>query len=322
MTAAVEGIAKSAAGDQEAGDFVLCPGQGAQVVGMGKVWAADPAAAEVFAEADRVLGLPLSKICFEGPEEALNRTDVAQAALFACGVACYRAMRAEGHRPLTGAAGLSLGELTALHLAGAFDFASGLKLVRLRGQAMQDAAESTAGGMVALMGADEEQARALCEAATGDLPDSQRVLVPANFNCPGQIVLSGTKAACEAALAQAEKMGLKAKSIVVAGAFHSPLMKRAAERLGAALEQVHWQLPRVPVLSNVTGLPHEADIASIKRRLVEQVTAPVRWEQCMRWAIGHGRGQFVELEPAKVLGGLMRRIDASVRVEKAQRAAA
>lgn len=318
MTSAVEGIAEGTARNQAAGDFVLCPGQGAQVVGMGKGWMAHPAAAEVFAEADRVLGLPLTQICLEGPEETLNRTDVAQAALFACGVASYRAMRVEGKTLLVGAAGLSLGEFTALHLAGAFDFASGLKLVRLRGQAMQDAAESTAGGMVALMGADEAQAKALCEAAVLGLPESQQVLAPANFNCPGQIVLSGTKAACEAAVAAAEKRGLKVKALVVAGAFHSPLMKRAAERLGAALEQIHWELPGVPVLSNVTGLPHEADIASIKRRLVEQVTSPVRWEQCMRWAIGQRRGSFLELEPAKVLGGLMRRIDPAVRVQKAQ----
>jgi [acyl-carrier-protein] S-malonyltransferase len=116
-------------------------------------------------------------------------------------------------------------------------------------------------------------------------------------------------------------MGFKAKALIVAGAFHSPLMKRAADRLAAALDQVHWQLPKVPVLSNVTGKPHEPDVASIKRRLVEQVTSAVRWEQCMRWAIGHGQASFLELEPAKVLGGLMRRIDPAVQVQKAQLAA-
>jgi len=310
--------------DSEAsrGEFVLCPGQGAQVVGMGRAWAQAPAAAAAFAEADRVLGFSLSRMCFEGPEETLNRTDVAQAALFVCGVACYRTLRAKTEAPLAGVAGLSLGEFTALHLAGAFDFASGLKLVRLRGQAMQDAAEATAGGMVALMGASEKQATELCQAAVNGLPEGHRMLAPANFNCPGQIVLSGTHAACEAALGVAQSMQLKAKPLAVAGAFHSPLMKRAGERLAAALDQVHWTLPQVPVLSNVTGLPHDADIASIKRRLVEQVTSPVRWEQCMRWAIAHGGGTFLELEPAKVLAGLMRRIAPSAAVQRAQAPAA
>ena len=171
---------------------VLCPGQGAQTVGMGKAWCeASAAARAVFEEADQVLGdslgAPLSTLCFEGPADQLNRTDAAQPALYACSVASYRALAEQGvELPLGAAAGLSLGEYTALHLAGVFGFVDGLKLVARRGKLMQQASTAEASGMVALTGADEEQAEAVCAAAAGD-----EVLVCANFNAPGQIVLSG-----------------------------------------------------------------------------------------------------------------------------------
>lgn len=291
--------------------FLLCPGQGAQHVGMGLAWAeASPVAADTFKQADQVLGCELSKLCFDGPEDQLNRTDNAQPAIYVASVACYRAMVDVGQLGSPAAtAGLSLGEFTALHLAGAMSFEDGLKLVRLRGQAMQDAAEAADSSMVALVGADEGQANQLCDKARSD-----GVLVPANFNCPGQVVVSGSSDACERAVAVAGEMGLRATPLTVAGAFHSPLMQPAADRLKAALGDTDFQVPSIPVMSNVTGKPHESDVASIRARLVDQLTNPVRWTDNMQWAIAQGSYEFVELAPGKVLAGLMRRIDRKTKV--------
>jgi len=301
--------------------ILLCPGQGAQHVGMGKAWHdTHPAAAEVFAEAQSVLDFDLTRLCFEGPEDTLNRTDMAQVAIYTASVASHRALVASGvlgDAQLT--AGLSLGEFTALHLAGAFDFKSGLELVKLRGQAMQDAAGLSESSMVALIGADEAQALALCEEALNDPENKgEEVLVPANFNCPGQIVISGSLSACERAVVVAEKMQIAAKPLAVAGAFHSPLMRPAADRLAEALDKVDWHTPKVPVLSNVTAERHENDIESIKARLVEQLTNPVRWSQSMQNLLAEPIGdemRLVELAPGKVLSGLMRRIDRKTKVE-------
>jgi [acyl-carrier-protein] S-malonyltransferase len=315
--------------------IVLCPGQGAQAVGMARAWAeASPEARAVFEHADRVIAevwaeddatrnLPaLSALCFEGPDATLNRTDVSQPAIYAASLACLAGVKARlgygnGEMPIAATAGLSLGEYTALHVAGALGFEEGLRLVALRGRAMQDAAEATPGGMVALIGADEAQADAVCEAARGD-----EVLVAANFNAPGQVVVSGSKVACERALEAAVGAGLRATPLPVAGAFHSPLMAPAAERLGLALAGVPIAEPRCPVMSNVTGLPHGADGAgsmadSIRRRLVEQLTSPVRWAQCCRCLIDNppvSGPEYVELSPGKTLSGLMRRIDRGTRV--------
>jgi [acyl-carrier-protein] S-malonyltransferase len=301
--------------------ILLCPGQGAQHVGMAKAWHDQhPAAAGVFAQADEALGFELSRLCFDGPEDTLNRTDMAQVAIYTASVACHRALLetgAIGEAQLT--AGLSLGEFTALHLAGAFDFLTGLELVRLRGRAMQDAAGLTESGMVALVGADEAQALALCEEALDDLENQgDEVLVPANYNCPGQVVISGTLKACERAEAVADKMGLRSTQLAVAGAFHSPLMQPAADRLAEALEKADWSLPAVPVMSNVTAKPHDRDISSIKQRLVDQLTQPVRWSQSMRYVLDNPPGpglRPVELAPGKVLSGLMRRIDRKTKVD-------
>jgi len=305
--------------DQESKPVVvLCPGQGAQAVGMGRSWAQRfPIAAQTFEQAGQILGMDLTKLCFGGPQEQLNRTDVAQAAIYVCSVACWRSLRQEGGLgSVAAAAGLSLGEFTALHMAEAFDFETGLKLVRLRGQAMQAAAEATASGMVALIGADASTAEDLCRRAVARVGPRQRVLAAANFNCPGQVVISGTAAACAAAIDLAARQeGLQAVPLAVAGAFHSPLMQPAADRLAEALDQATWAAPAVPVLSNVTGQPHDSDIDAIKRRLVEQVTQPVRWEADMRWIIEHlPSADYAELAPGKVLAGLMRRIDRSVKV--------
>lgn len=294
---------------------LLCPGQGAQGVGMAAGWVEHhPAAAATFEEARERLGFDLARLCREGPEQTLNRTNIAQVAIYVASVACWRALQEAEHvdaAEVKAAAGLSLGELTALHIAGAFDFQEGLDLVRERGEAMQAAAEAKPSSMLALMGADETVADQVCETARGD-----GVLVPANFNCPGQVVLSGSKAACERAASAAEELGLKATPLSVAGAFHSPLMEPAAERLGAALERVKWAEPSLPVYSNVTARPHEPAPDAIRQRLVEQLTHPVRWQQSVEHLLeaypGH---RYVELAPGKVLAGLMRRIDRKTKVE-------
>lgn len=300
--------------------IILCPGQGAQTIGMGKAWADSSAdAARIFDRADEVLGdrlgEKLSTLCFEGPEESLSRTDIAQPALYVAGIASFRAAFGDAKpSDLAAAAGLSLGEYTALHLAGAFSFEDGLELVTLRGRAMQDAAEASDSGMVALIGADEQQAVAVCDAARGD-----GVLVPANFNAPGQIVVSGSSDACDRAVQAASDAGLRATKLSVAGAFHSPLMQPAADRLAEALSGIDIREPACPVVSNVTALPHAADSGEdfdsrLRRLLVDQLTSPVRWAESCLWLSQNISGEFHELAPNKVLTGLMRRIDRSVKV--------
>jgi len=297
---------------------LLCPGQGAQAIGMGKAWAEHSAAARaVFDAADAFLGdslgSPLSSICFDGPEERINQTDVSQPALYTCGVACWAAMQEASPelRPAV-VAGLSLGEYTALHLAGAMDFEVGLSLVATRGRLMQEAADAINSSMVALIGADEEQARAVCaEAADGE------VLVPANFNAPGQIVISGTTGACDRALGVAEAKGLRATRLAVAGAFHSPLMQPAADRMAEALAEAALRSPSVPVFSNVTAVEHDPnDLELLKQRLVEQIVSPVLWAQtCQALAALGSSGGYHELAPGSVLRGLMRRTDRSIKVQ-------
>lgn len=300
--------------------ILLCPGQGAQAVGMGKAWAdAAPEARKAFAEADAILGdrlgAKLSDLCFTGPVERLNQTDAAQPALFVAAVASWKSLLAawgfgNGESGVVAAAGLSLGEYTALHLAGTISFKDALELVALRGRAMQDAAQAQPSGMVALVGTDEAQAEAVCAAARGG-----DTLVTANFNAPGQVVLSGHKAACERAAKAAGDAGLRAQPLAVAGAFHSPLMAPAADRLAAALARVELKPPKFPVLSNVTAAPHDPDPDSIRRRLVEQLTLPVRWAQGCQWLVGNAQGRYHELAPGKTLAGLFKRIDRSIKVE-------
>ncbi len=294
---------------------ILCPGQGAQAVGMGRAWfEANPAARRVFEEADEALGdelgPPLSQSCFEGPAEHLNRTDVAQPAIYACAVASHRGLvDRNGQMPVQALAGLSLGEYTALHLAGVFDFLTGLRLVVLRGKLMQEAAEASPSGMVALLGVEDDQARALCdEAAAGG------ILVRANYNAPGQVVLSGDAEACDRALEVARGAGVRASRLAVAGAFHSPLMQPAADRLAEALARVDLRSPSVPVWSNVTAQPHEGDAELLRRRLVEQIVSPVRWSETCRGLARAATMDFHELAPGTVLRGLMRRIDPNVKV--------
>jgi [acyl-carrier-protein] S-malonyltransferase len=288
---------------------------------MGEGWKeSNRAAAQTYAAADETVqfddGASLSNLCFNGPTERLNQTDRSQPALFATAVASFQGLLENwGGIEIVAAAGLSLGEYTALHLAGAFSFSDGLRLVATRGRLMQKAAEASDGSMVALIGADEPQAQATCDAARGE-----DVLVCANFNAPGQIVLSGSRVACDRAVAAAEELGLRAKSLTVAGAFHSPLMAPAAVGMAAALEKIEFQPLNCPVWSNVTGEPHEPDNAELlKQRLVEQLTSPVRWSQCCSHLAAtlsesDEAPTVHELAPGKVLKGLFRRIDRSVEV--------
>ncbi len=302
--------------------IVLCPGQGAQALGMGRAWAdASEAAKSIFDRADAILGsrlqAPLSKLCFEGPVEVLSRTDISQPAIFVTSLACWAGLTARGVEapPLAATAGLSLGEYTALVIAGAMSFEDGLELVALRGRAMQDAADSPlaraggGGGMVALVGATDEQALEICEKARGS-----QVLVCANYNAPGQVVLSGHKVACEAAGKVAESMGLRFAILQVAGAFHSPLMAPAAERLADALRSTTIVSPKCQVLSNVTAAPHTSDPASIRAGLVAQLTSPVKWAQGCQWLAAHASGDYCEVAPGRTLAGLMRRINKEIKV--------
>lgn len=313
-----------------AGVAILCPGQGAQALAMGKAWYdASSEAKAVFDQADVALGSrlggALTSLCFDGPIDRLNQTDVSQPAIFVTSIASYRGMlaakgMAEHDLKLAGTAGLSLGEYTALVVSGALSFEDGLELVTLRGRAMQDAADSPearaggGGGMLALIGATDEQGAQVCAAAAGS-----EILVCANFNAPGQVVLSGHMNACRRAVGVAEAMGLKSAQLPVAGAFHSPLMAQAAARLQTALESARFKEARCPVMSNVTGREHAAEsggsfAATIRTRLVEQLTHPVRWVQnCVNLA-SLTPTDFLELAPGKTLSGLMRRIDRSIKV--------
>ncbi|MFQ5410945.1 MAG: ACP S-malonyltransferase [Phycisphaerae bacterium] len=300
------------------GTTILFPGQGAQAVGMGKdFFDLSEAARETFASADRILDLDLTRICFEGPADQLNATDRSQPAIFVTSVAIWRTLEAKGlideYRP--GAmAGLSLGEYTALHLAGWMNFEDTLRLVAERGRLMQAAAESTAGGMVSMMGLSEADVLSLCEeAAEGE------VLAPANFNCPGQIVISGSQTACERAVTLAERYRARATPLVVAGAFHSPLMEPAVEGLRSALDRVEIRPRRIGVVSNVSADYH-ADSEGVRRLLTDQVAQPVRWQASIERLRSDGMDRFVEVGPGRVLTGLMRKIDraaTTVNVSKA-----
>jgi [acyl-carrier-protein] S-malonyltransferase len=290
---------------------LLFPGQGAQFVGMGRDWcAAFPRARATFAEASDALGFSLEEACWERGDE-VNRTDVAQPGILTTSVAIVRCLEERGldrfAAPL--AAGLSLGEYSALWCAGALEFADAVRLVRIRGEAMQRASELHPSSMTSLMGASEEQARSLAAAGA-----AHGICSVANLNAPGQVILSGEIAALEAAEAAAKEHGVRrTRRLVVAGGFHSECMRPAAERLAAALAEIEIRSPRIPVVSNVTAEPvREPD--AIRANLALQVCAPVLWERSMRWALAQGVREFLEPGPGNVLAGLMQKIDAGATV--------
>lgn len=283
----------------------LFAGQGAQVVGMGKdLAAAFPEARNWFDRADQALGYSLSSVCFEGPESELTRTEHAQPGIYLVGWIAFELLKSRVPGICFDAtAGLSLGEFTALAAGGCIGFEDGLRVVRLRGQAMQEACEATEGSMAAIIGLDEEPTRQVCVESGVEL---------ANLNSPGQIVISGEKGRIAAAIELAKSKGAKrALPLAVAGAYHSRLMAGAQPKLKQALDAIQVQSSPCLVMSNVTGLPHQG-AEDIRNRLVEQVTASVRWEACVRWLIAQGFTRFIELGPGTALSGFMKRIDKSV----------
>lgn len=281
---------------------LLFAGQGAQSVGMGKdLYESSPAAKAIFDQADAQLGFPLSKVIFEGPVEELTKTSVCQPALFVHGIACLTALREMlPELNVTAAAGLSLGEFTAHAAAGTFDFSTGLDLVARRGRAMQEACESTEGGMAAVIGAEENSVRDLAAAADVDI---------ANLNCPGQVVISGESSKVALAVSLAKEYGArKAMELNVAGAFHSRLMESAFEKLSEVLADTPIVPPAVTVVCNVDAIPvHTPD--EIRRTLADQVTGSVRWTESIEYLIDHaGCDLFIEIGPGGILSGLMNRI--------------
>src|SRR5690348_95208 len=279
---------------------LLFAGQGAQAVGMGKDLAGQfPVAAETFRRADEILGRKLSDIAWNGPLEELTKTSNCQPALFVHGLACLAVLREmAGEFPVVGAAGLSLGELTAHAAAETFSFEDGVRLVQKRGELMDEACSATVGGMAAMIGADENAVRQLADEEDVDV---------ANINSPGQIVISGELAKVEAAVAVAKEHGIRRATMLnVAGAYHSRLMESAYQKLGSALIAVQMQMPRFPVVSNVTGREVKT-LPEIRETLHNQVTSTVRWVDCMESLAGLGCDLFLELGPGGVLAGLLKR---------------
>ena len=290
----------------------MFPGQGAQSVGMGQQLAESlPAARALFDDAEHVLGYDLARLCAKGPVEELDSTIYSQPALFVCSLAAVEQIRSETPEIMSlasASAGLSLGEYTALVFAGAMEFEHALRVVKCRGEAMQAAADATPSGMVSVLGLELAQVEDLCEQSRQ--PDE--VLRIANHLCPGNIVVSGHNASCEKLVENAEAAGaMKVVALAVAGAFHTPIMESALERLAAALAEIPMASPRIPVISNVDAQPH-SDPEEIREILVKQVVSPVRWEDSMRRLLDDGYSNFYEVGPGRVLRGLLRRIDRKV----------
>ena len=288
-------------------DCCIFAGQGAQVPGMGKDFAeADAEVMGFFDKANAVLGFDLKKICFEGPAEELTKSNVCQPAIFVTSYAAYLALQKKRPTSFACAAGLSLGEWSALCAAGVLDFDSALKVLEARGRFMQEACAAVPSGMIAIVGASAEQLKQLCE-RTG--------CTVANINSAAQQVLSGSKDAVAQAAEVAKELGIKrAIPLATAGAFHSPFMAPAREKLAPVLDTVAWSAPKFPVLSNVTGKPHSSDPGAIRELMLEQVTQTTNWAADVESAKALGCTRFVEFGPGKVLSGLIKKIDAALTV--------
>ncbi len=283
---------------------LLFAGQGSQTVGMG----ADlPEVVALFSEADKALNITLSKRVFEGSIEELTRTANCQPALYVHGLGCLAALELRLGQPIpfAGAAGLSLGEFTAHAAAGTFDFQTGLRIVAQRGLFMDEACAATDGTMVAMVGGEFEVVEEIARSSDVDI---------ANINAPGQVVLSGTRCGIASAIAKAKEAGVrKVVPLTVAGAYHSRLMRSAAEKLADEIRTLTLKLPRFPVPSNYLGHPAETP-EKIRQSLVDQVTGSVRWVDCMKWFAERGIEHFIELGPGGVLASLMARIDKKAKV--------
>ena len=286
------------------------PGQGAQFVGMGKdLYDTNEQACEMFEKANEVLGFRITDLMFEGTEDDLKQTKVTQPAIFLHSVILAKSLGDEFRPDMV--AGHSLGEFSALVAAGALGFEDGLRLVATRAQAMQKACEANPSTMAAVLALPDEKVEEIC--ATVD-----DTVAPANYNCPGQVVISGTNEGIDAACALLLEAGAKrALKLKVGGAFHSPLMASAKEELTKAINEADFHTPICPVYQNVDGKPH-TDPAEIKANLIEQLTAPVRWTQDVQAMIADGATEFVELGPGKVLQGLVMKIDRKMNVSGKQ----
>lgn len=285
------------------------PGQGAQYVGMGKpLFENSPEAKKLFTQANEILGFAITDVMFEGPDEAQRQTKVTQPAVFLHSVILARLF--PNFKPDM-VAGHSLGEFSALVACGALSFEDGLQLVSARAQAMQAACELEPSTMAAIIGLPDEKVEEICQSITD-------VVVPANFNCPGQLVISGSmrgiEQACEAMKAAGAKRALPLK---VGGAFHSPLMEPARQKLAEAIEKTQFNKPLCPIYQNVDAKPH-TDPAEIKDNLVKQLTAPVRWTQIVHAMVADGATSFVELGPGNVLQGLIKKTEPTAEVESFQ----
>jgi [acyl-carrier-protein] S-malonyltransferase len=286
---------------------LLFPGQGSQYSGMGHdLYTASEAARARFAEADRLLGFGLSEIMFKGSAEDLTRTSVTQPAIYVHSVILAEVLGLADQAHM--AAGHSLGEFSALAVAGVFSFENGLRLVAERAAAMQAACDAQPSTMAAIVGLDDATVEAICN-------DVEGIVVPANYNAPGQLVISGATAAVEAAVELAKSRGARlAKLLQVNGAFHSPLMQPAQERLAAAIAQTSFSAARFPVYQNASARP-TTDPDTIRQLLTEQLTAPVRWTQSIGQMAADGAVRFIEVGPGKVLQGLVKRIASEAEVE-------
>ena len=297
----------SDAGSSAGGPALLFPGQGAQSVGMLGEWSQGHAACgELFAMAADILGYDLAAVCRSGPPEKLNTTAVSQPALLVTSLAALKVLESRDDSPLSNvrmAAGLSLGEYTALVYAGSLSAEDAIRVVAERGRAMQDCAEATPGGMVAVLGMEREAVAELCDVCRdGD------VLEVANVLCPGNVVASGDNAACDRLEAAAAEAGaMRCVRLEVAGAFHTSRMQPAVERLAAALDSVKIHPPRLPVVSNVDARPHD-DPAEIRQLLARQVCGVVEWNSSMDFMLAEGVDSFWEVGPGRVLRGLLKRI--------------
>jgi [acyl-carrier-protein] S-malonyltransferase len=288
----------------------LFPGQGAQAIGMGRqLYETLPAARQLFDEASTILGYNLVEVCGNGPVERLNSTVVSQPAIFVTSLAALEALRGNDPEAVSrcaAVAGLSLGEYTALVFAEALSFKDGLRVVQRRGEAMQAASDAAPSSMFSVLGLEQPKVEELCAAARGS-----ETLAVANLLCPGNIVISGSKNACDAAERLAADWGARTVRLAVAGAFHTPLMKPADERLAEALAAVTIRPARVPVWSNVDAQPH-SEPDEIRQLLIRQVVQPVLWEQTMRNLLAAGFDRFCEIGPGRVLAGLLKRVQRKV----------